>query len=736
MTFEPTVIDEDVQLCIRNMVFTPNVLEGTLRGYAVDLSLSNDEHDLSGTAEIVMPITLEDNEKIHAAYYNEETGEWESVYFRYDENRQAVVITTDHLTLFSIFTTNNAYNNNAYVELLYTVWPQLYTLNEAAEVLLEIVSSDDPLERIKEFKDEMSLWQSISIDGGYSMLSSIGFSSEAIDGAVGLLGNFGTFLSILDIMKAEMEGNDVGVAAGTLSLIMNQTVGTMAAAIGTPIMSAAMGCVAFIGIALNKFGTMVQERKVDLFREATRIYYSKKGRSKYGTPYRSAKDWFNYFYPTFLEGKMTEYQLNNYIEQSVRDYFSLFWSDGTGTRELCIEEAKAMGLTSDMYPDEATRKTIDNEHFAELMNGDLVSVFRAIKNKLAAQADTRCEKAVKKIADMLNTGIILRFSDSSCKEGEISKYAGWRVRFTDIPNTVGNPEQFNKPIAENGRAAMGFTEYALIQNKMKCQITLMNPNEVEQKTYDFQIPEGTRRVYIDIDLEEGGTVVDVPRLENLELAYDPAQIETEYTWAGTETANEYDMNGNIVGSTRVYHESPVGVYVVLNDGMKLNKNARFQKEVERFFKFHDYITVDEMDNVMIGTDIIGKFEGNTAKGTFTINTTNPFVEKTIDQFCSILNQANTNDLIYQMYNLLNGTIDHKITCQYTITRPSANSKEYNISYTGEGTYTFKAEVVDRIENFNFDNYPYGTQTITVDDITTREVEAEGTVTLNYTTKLQ
>ena len=299
VTFEPTAIDEDVQLCIRNMVFTPNVLEGTLRGYAVDLTLSNDEHDLSGTAEIVMPITLEDNEKIHAAYYNEETGEWESVYFRYDENRQAVVITTDHLTLFSIFTTNNAYNNNAYVELLYAVWPQLYTLNEAAEVLLEIVSSDDPMERIKEFKDEMQLWQSISIDGGYSMLSSIGFSSEAIDGAVSLLGNFGTFLSILDIMKAEMEGNDVGVAAGTLSLIMNQTVGTMAAAIGTPIMSAAMGCVAFIGIALNKFGTMVQERKVDLFREATRIYFSKRGRSKYGTPYRSAKDWFNFAFRKF-----------------------------------------------------------------------------------------------------------------------------------------------------------------------------------------------------------------------------------------------------------------------------------------------------------------------------------------------------------------------------------------------------------------------------------------------------
>ena len=737
VTFEPTAIDEDVQLCIRNMVFTPNVLEGTLRGYAVDLSLSNNEHELSGTAELVMPITLEADEKIHAAYYNEETGEWERVCFRYDDNSQAVVITTDHLSLFSIFTTRNGFNNNAYVELLYAIWPELYTVNEAAEVLLDIVSSDNPMERIKEFKDEMSLWQSVMIDGGYSMLSSLGFGGDAIDNAIGMLGQFGTFLSIVDIMKSEMEGDDAGVAAGTLSLIMNQTVGSMASAIGTPIMSASMGCVAFVGIALNKFGTMVKERKVDLFREATRLFYSKQGRSNYGSPYRSARDWFNYFYPTFLKGGMTEDQLNAYIKQTVEDYCNLFWNDQTGAAEMCIEAAKAMGLSSMMYPDAATMKTINDEHFAELMNGELVSVFRAIKNKLAVQADARCEKAVKRIADMLNTGVILQFSDSSCKEGETSKYANWWVSFSDVPSSVGNPEQFKKLIADNGRAAMGFTEYALIQNKMKCQITLLNPNEVEQKTFDFQIPDGTGRIYINIDLEEGGTVIEVPRLENLKLEYDPAQIETEYTWAGMETVNEYDMNGNFVGSTRVYHESPVGVYVLLDDATKMNKNARFQKEVERFFKFHDYITVDEMGNIFIGEDIIGKLDetGKTATGTFTINTTNSFVEKTPEQFCTWFNKPGMDNLVYQMYNLLGGTIDHSITCQYTLTRQNANSKEFDITYTGEGTYTFRAEIVDRVDNMNFDNYPGGSQTITVDDITTREVQTEGTVTLNYTTKL-
>jgi hypothetical protein len=70
-----------------------------------------------------------------------------------------------------------------------------------------------------------------------------------------------------------------------------------------------------------------------------------------------------------------------------------------------------------------------------------------------------------------------------------------------------------------------------------------------------------------------------------------------------------------------------------------------------------------------------------------------------------------------------------------ITRESVNAKEYEVTYTGSGTYSFEAEVVDRVDNYEYEGL-FEQQNIKSDDVTTRQVEQEGNVTLKYTTKLQ
>ena len=87
--------------------------------------------------------------------------------------------------------------------------------------------------------------------------------------------------------------------------------------------------------------------------------------------------------------------MRSYIEQSVRRYCDRFWEDTGSAPDWCIQEAKTQGLTSYMYPDAATQKAISDEYFAELMNGDLVSVFQAIKANMEVQAAKRYKKAVK-----------------------------------------------------------------------------------------------------------------------------------------------------------------------------------------------------------------------------------------------------------------------------------------------------------------------------------------------------
>ena len=140
--------------------------------------------------------------------------------------------------------------------------------------------------------------------------------------------------------------------------------------------------------------------------------------------------------------------------------------------------------------------------------------------------------------------------------------------------------------------------------------------------------------------------------------------------------------------------------------------------------------------ITIGDDIVGQFEKNglTATGKFTINTSHPFKEQTIEEFVKDFNDIDNQDVLVLFNNLLNGTITHKIDCEYTIKRKSVDDTEYKVTYTGKGTYTFEAEVVDRVDNYELDNLLHQ-QHITVNDITTREIEEEGEVKLKFTTTL-
>lgn len=740
--FDATVIDDDAQLSVRSAVLTPNVMKGITKSVGIDLNLLTSEgeiHELTGTAEITIPIEVGEGETLHAAYFNEESGQWDPVCFTYDEQQGAAVITTSHLSDFEVFCSICEETLDEHLILLWSQCPNIMALDDACKKLLKIVSSDDPNdEMIRQYKDEMMFWKTLGLDIVWSAVSGVGdplgFAPEKINNAVEAMGYLGTAISILDVVGAAIKGDDAAVASGTLNTILSHASGTMASAIGTPIMSASMAVVAFIGVALNKFGTAVQDFKLNYLRRAYNFYYSKEGYSiiydhskwvgdgKHGH-FRTATDWYKYFYPAFAEGRMSEQRLNAYIEQSVRRYCDRFWEDNPDAQEAAYTEVKKWGFEPSFPSDlAAEREKISNEYYAELMNGMLVSVFAAIRTNIKEQANNRYQKAANDLAAIVNTNVVLRFSDSSRKKDEKSKYAGWRVAFTEIPEKFGETKLCQSVVSDEGFAEIGpFTEYAFVKHKMKNEITLYNKDGVAQKTFTFSLPDGIEKQFVFIDLATGGTEVEAPELKDLQLIYDPAQIETIYTWAGTWSDGKEPYEGT--AESQIFLDNT------------LNNRARFQTEIERFFKKHDFITVDEQGYVTIGDDIRTQFEDGKATGKVTINTTYPFTEKSVQEYVDLFNKGSEGFAdINLLLTLLNGTIQHKIDCEFTVT-PIPDSNEYAVSYTGDGTYSFKGEIVDRVDGVNADNLG-GPQHVTVDDITTREINAEGKVKLNYVVKIQ
>ena len=742
--FSPTTIDEDAQVCVRNSVLIPRPFEGVAGGVGIDISMldenGNEVHELSGVAKITIPLQAEPDQAVSAVYFNEQSGEWEPVYMEYDRDAGVATIITDHLSYFGLVWTGYEHTRQEWFEADKYDMSRLYTFDEGTKKLLKLLESDDPeVEAALAFKDEMGLWQSLGLDVFYQGAVAateplFNFKPEAIDNAVSIMGEIGTALTILDVVRADLKGDNVAVASNTLKVLMAKTVGAAASWIGTPVMAASMSLAAFVGVALEKFGTMVAQYKLDRLREAYRIYYRKEGGDITGKDmYRSAKDWYEIFKPAFVEANMDETQLKAYIEQTVRQYCNLYWDD-TDAQYLLKAEVIKRGITTVLDDNSSNRKIISDEFFAELMNGKLVSVFNALRNYQIAQAHKRAAAKVNRMAKMMNQKVSFVITDSSVKEGEPSKFAGCKIGFAAVPDDVTDPEEWVANINEEGKTKLGwFTAYALVRNSVPFRITLFDENGEPEKTFDFALDGVSESTVINIDLAKDGVKVDTKHLDNLKLEYTPESVVLEQDLFVIQR-----IDGINLGERHWTWSDEITMDDTNNYALLYGK--RWCTELERFFNRHDFIIVDSLSgNFTIGDDIVGKLVGDSASGTFNINTDYKYIVKTAQQWVDYWNKDDNDDYVFKRLPLLDGSVKHQIACRYTLRRKQVNDHfEYEITYTGEGVWDHTMRYVSSINKslgyneFNGDNLPY----LTTDDIDIDLESQGGDVKLEYTTTLK
>lgn len=761
ITFSPTTIDENAQVCVRNSLLTPRPSEGVTGGVGIDISMldenGNEVHELSGVAKITIPLQVPAGQAVGAAYFNEQTGGWEPVYVEYDSETGTGTILTDHLSFFSlVFFIDDNTRQEFFVDEY--EMPILYSFDEGVEKLFTLLGSDDPkVVEALEFKNEMGLWQSLGLDGFYQGAVSVteplfDFKPGVIDNAVSMVGEIGTALTILDVVRADLQGDNIGVASNTLKVLMAKTAGTAASWIGTPVMAASLSLVAFIGVALEKFGTTVQQFKEDYFRAAYRYYYSKAGyealapQSKFNKDkdgkekkhgyYRTIKDWYDYFYPVFLEKDMTEERLKAYIEQSVRRYCDQFWEeDYSGVQWYAFLEAERKGFWKIFSPSDTPelRQKISDEYYSELMDGYLTSVFKTLREQQIVQAHKRAASKVNRMGKMMRNKVRFVISDSSVEEGKPSKFAGRKIGFASIPD-ISDPEEWVTYIDEEGNAKLGwFTTYALVKNMVPFKITLFDEKDQPEKIFNFQLDGVSEETVINIDPGKQGVKADTKHLDDLKLEYtnDSTRIYFEdyyyFHYWGRDTVLLLNISESVYADER--------------ESLLYGEKARWRTELERFFNRHDFITVDSLTgNFTIGDDIVGKLKGDTASGTFYINTDYKYFIRTPQQWIDEWNKLDEFDEWYWFRRILSGSFKHQIACKYAIRRRKVDDHfKYDITYTGEGmwdnTIRFVKTInlmVDPVEFTNYRTYC----NIRLEDIDLGTESIGGDVKLEYTTTLK
>ena len=543
---------------------------------------------------------------------------------------------------------------------------------------------------------------------------------------MGKLAWVSTASTFLDVAAADIKGDNVGIAANSLKTIMSIAGNYAGAVLGTQMLSLSMGAVAFIGVALERLGTMVKDARMDYVRAMYSYYYSKEGANECNRYSNFAKDgnsyyrdynaWYNLLAPALRSPRITD--PNAYIEQVVRRYCDQFWEETSHQIETyCSAEAYRKGFASSLWITEAEKKAVCDEYYAELINGTIAKVVSDIRQDLAAEQFKSYARAAVHMAKYMNTKLGFVISDSSCPEDGESKYSGWKIRFTEIPSNVKDPDEWQATIDEHGRCRMGFfTLYTLFNHKVKPQFTLIDLNGVERATYDYKIPEGDDKIILGIDLATTGNAITNPHLDNLQLVYDTGKfdydakfyivgIPKESKWYGfnlydlTDTSSDPKVNLN----TDHAEFNLFGSYYIW-------KNYREQSAIEQVFNDIHEIKVDEMGTMFFGDQEVGKFPDNGLKGTGKLNISveNPFHYRTADEFIDYwndnthlsFNDDDSNNKWERFAEILDINLKHDIQCNFEITRNEDNN-EYDITYHGEGTYVLDLHYITEVHDLDW-----------------------------------
>ncbi len=728
-------IDEPVQLSVRKAVLTSGALQGATRELALDISLSTGEHELSGIAEIEVPLAMGEDETLMAGYLNEETGEWEPVLCTYDEKTQTARIITDHFSLFEFFfnvkgksTRDQALEAVTYLtERSLAYYSPYYNFQTALGMIYQFAISDDPdVEAVEKWKEDLGFWQTIGLDGGYNLLKGLGFNYESVDKAIGIVGKLGTRLTILDVALADIKDDEAGVAANTIKAI-NSIIGSHLGTIfDTSVLSVTSGLTAFIGIALDKLGTTVQKAKLDYTRAMYRYYYSEEGykecgpESNFGHKYlRSNKDWFDLLYP-YLEKNSDGDKFQQYVEGRVRRYCDQFWEENSAVQTYCEAESKRLGFSSMLWISESDKQKVCDEYFAELINGPITSVMTAIRLKMALKAKKKYDEQVKEYVNFMNTKVGFRFKDSSCAEGETSQFSGYKVRFTDTPVDVTDGEKWECTLKENGTGALGlFTVFALANNKIKPQLTLVDNFGDDVATFDYELNRKGSRIILDFDLAKQGTPVIAEK--NFEFTHNTDTFNVVMT-AFWPTA----IDGVWDKHTFEDHES---CYWIVD---------YFKPLIKDFFANRKDIRI-ESGKVKIGNDIIGDWDEESQKGygKFALDTIAIIKELTKEEYVVKHNLATDNHGIWGENHpspLINECcFKFHIDCKFEIEH--IDESEYVITFTGEGNYDVETERVTRFvdvywkEDYDYDIFLW--YQLTEDQVITAPYKFRGDAALKY-----
>lgn len=478
---------------------------------------------VDGVIQLAIPLEIPNGNVAGAAYLNETTGVWEPVSFYYDDAASSIVISTDHLSKYGVFSVSKEGARRARLEFL-----GLYgegTDEDFLAAIEEYSIGGIPASECYDIGmgavgDAMQLGGdilgNISQSAGY-----LAYSDDVLSNIGDQLGSIGLLLSVVQIGNNIYNGNINDAVVGSLKTSLTYVMGKVASKLSSSVMSASMASVAIVDYAINKFGTTAIAGRADIYRDAYSIYYLK-GQDGF----KSSAYWYKTFYPLFSDPSMTQEALKAEIDRIVTGHCEEFW---TGTNKLGVDyfvsEARekfnwsggGAGLNKDL------QDSISQERRSILYNDVLPGVFYQIAQKINMDNEAKLRAQYKELTDYMNTVISFSATDPT------KTYAKHQVRFSPL-NEKADLANWTGKFKDDGTLNTSFTLYGHLKSGSPYKLNIYEPDADLDKdepleTIEFKVTPPSVDIVI---AKEKGRLTRLATMMTSEEAVSGLLVEDEY----------------------------------------------------------------------------------------------------------------------------------------------------------------------------------------------------------------
>lgn len=444
------LLDEDDVVTIEKVV--PAAVDPDVEIYAYDFNLSSGQPD--GVIEVAISYSdkglKEDEEKVSVCgkYLNEDSGEWEDVFYTVDPDSNTVRILTDHLSTYAVFKITNASKRSAYISEV-NVYAANMTTSQAAKIL-EVYSGQAPTWREDVVSATMEALGSHEyfVASSVPTLLSLGGAYDSI-----ISSSLGDSLTLLGVSTAcaqfAYDAYNYGLDSKEASFSGMKAVLNLSVSLANaPIQLAYVG-VGVIDLALTDVSTFAVSNKYKSTKNMYDAYYRRSGIK------RNSIDWFKLFEKMYKDNKNEPEKVLQLMQAEIDRYVQEYWTEAATDWESWIDAYDKNGkLSKYPWPLEKDRNNIANIHKSELYDY-LGNVFRRISQNMYLDSLIEREKDFQKLADIYNRKFSLVIRED-VPSGKSPTWAGYYARLAPISKNADSSSWIGK-LNENGGGRMSFT---------------------------------------------------------------------------------------------------------------------------------------------------------------------------------------------------------------------------------------------------------------------------------------